>query len=64
MRPRQPTKKSEAIALAFLALCGLLLLLVAVFSVPEPAKDAFNWGFGPVWSCNAQGIEPSCFHRK
>lgn len=52
----RPTKKSEAIALALLAFCGFLLLLIAIFSVPGPARKPFNWGFGPQWHCNAEGI--------
>ena len=63
MTRRRPTKKSEAIALAFLAFCGFLLLLVAIFTVPGPTKTPFNWGFGPGWHCNDQGIGPTCFYK-
>jgi hypothetical protein len=62
MKRFHPTKKSEAIALAFLAFCGWLLLLVAIFSVPSKlSKRPFNYGFGPGWSCDTQdSMEPTC----
>lgn len=62
MTLNRPTKKGEKITLAILAACGLLLLSLAFFTRPG-AKGPFNWGFGPQWSCNAQGIEPACLHK-
>jgi hypothetical protein len=60
MKRFRPTKKSEALALAFLAFCGWLLFLLAFFAVPGHVKKPFNWGFGPQWRCDAQAMEPSC----
>jgi|HubBroStandDraft_1064217.scaffolds.fasta_scaffold18718_3 hypothetical protein len=57
MRMRRPSKRSEAVGLAILALFGLIMLTLCF--IPTP-KGHSNWGFGPNWVCTPQGIDVSC----
>ena len=60
MRMKHPTKRSERIGIAALAVFAVGMLALAFTSEPVDHSRRFNWGFGPNWTCTNQSLDVSC----